>query len=81
MNRDDPRTHPTSVALEATRDVLQQLPREQRELIILLGFYRMTRDEISALLGQPLSRIDAVFRAAVRSLRSILAPPSRPTFA
>jgi DNA-directed RNA polymerase specialized sigma24 family protein len=72
-----------SVRLEAAREVLEKLPVEQREVIVLLGFYRMTRDEISALLGQPLTRIDGLFRAAVRSLRGILGTPSHqhPTFA
>jgi DNA-directed RNA polymerase specialized sigma24 family protein len=60
--------------LEAVRSVLARLPAEQREVVILLGYYRLTRDEISALLGQPAARINAHFRAAVRNLRALLGP-------
>jgi DNA-directed RNA polymerase specialized sigma24 family protein len=85
MHGHDPREAPVSsefpaATLEATSKVLTQLPREQRELVILLGFYRMTRDEISVLMGQPISRIDSLFRASVRSLRMILAGSPRPSF-
>ena len=72
---------PQNARLEAAREVLGQLPAEQREVLVLLGFYRLSRAEISALLGQPIARIDSVFRAAVRSLRDILGPQQRMSFA
>jgi len=67
--------------LDAVRNVLARLPAEQREIVVLLGYYRLTRDEIGALLGQPVARIDALFRAAVRSLKSILGPAQQLGFA
>ena len=79
MNRDEsPLELPlpdSEGALEASRAVLSRLPAEQREVVVLLGYYRLTRDEIAALLNQPLARVDALFRTAVRSLRELLAPP------
>jgi len=67
--------------LEAVRSVLARLPAEQREIVVLLGYYRLTRDEIGALLGQPVARVDALFRAAVRSLKNILGPSQQLGFA
>ncbi len=87
MTRSDPRADLAeslagpSARLEAARSVLERLPAEQREVLVLLGYYRLTRDEIGALLGQPLSRIDSLFRAAVRRLREILGPPRHASFA
>jgi RNA polymerase sigma-70 factor (ECF subfamily) len=63
--------------LDAVRAVLGRLPDEQREVVVLLGYYRLSRDEIGALLGQPVGRIDALFRAAVRRLRALLGRPER----
>ncbi len=60
--------------LEAVRSVLARLPAEQREVVILLGYYRLSRAEISVLLGQPATRVYALFRAAVRNLRGLLGP-------
>jgi len=67
--------------LEAVRSVLARLPAEQREIVVLLGYYRLTRDEIGALLGQPVARVDALFRSAVRSLKGILGSSQRLGFA
>ena len=67
--------------LEAVRAVLARLPAEQREIVVLLGYYRLTRDEIGALLGQPVARVDALFRAAVRSLKGILGSTQQLGFA
>jgi DNA-directed RNA polymerase specialized sigma24 family protein len=67
--------------LESARNVLSRLPAEQREVVVLLGYYHLTRDEIGALLGQPVARVDALFRSAVRSLRGILGSDQRPSFA
>jgi len=67
--------------LEAVRSVLARLPAEQREIVVLLGYYRLTRDEIGALMGQPVARIDALFRAAVRSLKGILGSAQQLGFA
>lgn len=67
--------------LDAIRSVLGRLPAEQREIVVLLGYYRLTRDEIGALLGQPVARVDALFRAAVRSLKGILGPSQQLGFA
>jgi DNA-directed RNA polymerase specialized sigma24 family protein len=67
--------------LEAVRSVLARLPAEQREIVVLLGYYRLTRDEIGALLGQPVARVDALFRAAVRSLKGVLGSSQRLGFA
>jgi DNA-directed RNA polymerase specialized sigma24 family protein len=69
----DPHSDRTGM-LEAVRSVLSRLPAEQREIVILLGYYRLSRDEISALLGQPATRVNALFRAAVRNLRGLLGP-------
>ena len=78
MNRDerplDLTDADTEGALEASRAVLSRLPAEQREIVVLLSYYRLTRDEIAALLGQPIAQVDALFRTAVRSLRQLLAP-------
>lgn len=75
-------TAPLPPGLEEAREVLARLPAEQREVVVLLSYYRLTRDEIGALLGQPLSRVNALFRAAIRSLREILGPPPHhPAFA
>ena len=68
-------------ALEAVRSVLARLSEEQREVVILLGYYRLSRAEIGALLGQPVSRIDALFRAAVRELRGLLGHGRMPSLA
>lgn len=67
--------------LQAVRSVLARLPSEQREIVILLGYYRLSRAEIAALLGIPASRINALFRSAVRNLRKLLAPGARPSLA
>jgi len=67
--------------LDAVRSVLTRLPAEQREIVVLLGYYRLTRDEIGALLGQPVARVDALFRAAVRSLKGILGSTQQLGFA
>ena len=67
--------------LQTVRSLLAHLPAEQREVVILLGYYRLSRDEIAAVLGQPASRINALFRAAVRNLRGMLAPGARPSMA
>ena len=67
--------------LDAVGFVLGRLPAEQREVIVLLGYYRLKRDEIAALLGQPVARIDALFRSAVRRLREILGPKHKVNFA
>jgi len=67
--------------IRRARTVLTRLPADQREIVILLGYYRLSRDEIGALLGQPVAHIDAVFRAAVRSLRNLLGSPRHASLA
>ena len=67
--------------LHAIRSVLARLPAEQREIVVLRTYYHLTRDEIGAILGQPVARIDKLFRAALRNLRQILGPPQHASFA
>jgi len=86
-HEDQVQTDPAEIAprgfgmLDAVRAVLSRLPAEQREIVVLLGYYRLTRDEIGALLGQPVARVDALFRAAVRSLKGILGSSQQLGFA
>ncbi|HEX5011752.1 MAG TPA: sigma factor-like helix-turn-helix DNA-binding protein [Planctomycetota bacterium] len=77
----DPAATRGSGMLDVVRAVLARLPAEQREIVVLLGYYRLTRDEISALVNQPVARVDALFRAAVRSLKSILGASQQLGFA
>ena len=67
--------------LDAVRSVLARLPAEQREIVVLRTYYHLTRDEIGAILGEPVARIDRVFRAALRNLRRILDRPQHASFA
>ena len=72
---------PGGGVFDAIRSVLARLPAEQREIVVLRTYYHLTRDEIGAILGEPVARIDRVFRAALRNLRMILNPPQHASFA
>jgi len=52
--------------------VLDRLPREEREVLILANFYGLARDEIASLIGDSAEMVDALTSRAVEHLRYIL---------
>jgi DNA-directed RNA polymerase specialized sigma24 family protein len=52
--------------------VLDRLPHDEREVLILASFYGLARDEIASLIGASVDIVDALTTRAVEHLRYIL---------
>src|SRR4051794_15152288 len=57
---------------ERTREALQTLPSEQRELLLLAYYGGYTQSEIAGLTGLPLGTVKSRTLAAMRKLRAVL---------
>lgn len=62
----DPRAHPTDDADTArvVRDVLDVLPRDLREVLVLTDLEERTADEVAALTGLPVGTVKSRLRRA-----------------
>src|SRR5262245_61277628 len=63
----------TSVMQQYVANAMQQLSKEQREVLELCYYRGLTQEEISNLLGEPLGTIKSRIRAALMKLRSAFA--------
>ena len=61
-----------SVQRERVREALDQLPEEQREVLVLAYFRGYTQSQISEALLQPLGTIKTRIRLAMQKLRNLL---------
>lgn len=52
--------------------ILNHLPLEEREVLILSSFYGLARDEIASLIGASADMVDALKRRATEHLRYLL---------
>jgi DNA-directed RNA polymerase specialized sigma24 family protein len=52
--------------------ILEHLPLEEREVLILSSFYGLARDEIAGVMGASADMVDALRRRAVEHLRYVL---------
>ena len=52
--------------------LLNNLPLEEREVLILSSFYGLARDEIGAIIGASADMVDALLRRATEHLRFVL---------
>ena len=52
--------------------LLNRLPLEEREVLILSSFYGLARDEIASILGASADMVDALKRRATEHLRYLL---------
>jgi len=52
--------------------ILEHLPLEEREVLILSSFYGLARDEIGSLIGASADMVDALLRRATEHLRYVL---------
>lgn len=62
----------SNLKAQRIRDILANLPREQREVIEMAYFYGMTRQEIAEATGEPLGTIHTRARLALQKLRQEL---------
>ena len=53
-------------------DLLDRLPTEEREVLILSSFYGLARDEIASILGASVGLVDALLQRARNDLRRLL---------
>lgn len=52
--------------------LLNHLPLEEREVLILSSFYGLARDEIGSVIGASADMVDALMRRAAEHLRYLL---------
>ena len=52
--------------------LLNRLPLEEREVLILSSFYGLACDEIASIIGASADMVDALKRRAVQHLRYLL---------
>lgn len=65
-------------AIERVREVLRELPAEQREALEMAFFDGLTHAEIAAQTGQPLGTVKTRIRSALIAVRRAVAKQSRP---
>ena len=71
----DPDARPSHTPIEnqlAVHKALQQLPEEQREVVVLKVFHSLKFDEIAAIQGAPVSTVKSRLYMGFEKLRSIL---------
>jgi len=71
----DPDARPSHTPIEnqlAVHKALQQLPEEQREVVVLKVFHSLRFDEIAAIQGAPVSTVKSRLYMGFEKLRSIL---------
>jgi RNA polymerase sigma-70 factor (ECF subfamily) len=61
-----------SIEAERVQSVLQELPEEQRQAIVLAYFSGLTQQEIAEQTGAPLGTVKSRMRLGLRRMRSLL---------
>jgi len=57
-------------------DVIDHLPPQEQEVVVLASFYGLARDEIAGVIGASVQVVDTLMSQAVEHLRRVLAPSS-----
>jgi DNA-directed RNA polymerase specialized sigma24 family protein len=53
-------------------EILEKLPVEEREVLVLSSFYGLARDEIAGIIDTSVDAVDALMRRAQSHLRVLL---------
>jgi DNA-directed RNA polymerase specialized sigma24 family protein len=53
-------------------EILDRLPVEEQEVLVLSSFYGLAKDEIASLLGASVGAVDTLLRRAQQDLRLLL---------
>lgn len=74
-SRTPPRRSPSQRSPSAAPglDLLERLPEDEREILILSSFYGLAKDEIASVIGVSVQWVDALAARAREHLRLLLA--------
>jgi DNA-directed RNA polymerase specialized sigma24 family protein len=54
-------------------EILEYLPDEEREVLVLSSFYGLARDEVAGIIGESVAAVDGLMRRARADLHVLLA--------